>query len=102
MKSAPVTVVPGIRASLRTDAELVTCQVHDPDTRPPPEPSHPSSPVRRLHLRPSLRPPSEVTRLLQVEGERALPLQKSPGAGAHLLARSGGEHDGFDARDVGG
>jgi len=34
MKSAPVTVVPGIRASSRTDAELVTCQVHDSDTRP--------------------------------------------------------------------
>ena len=47
-------------------------------------------------------PPFEVTRLLQVEVERALPLQKSPGAGAHLLGRSGGEHDGFDARDVGG
>lgn len=32
---------------------------------------------------------------------RALPLQKSPGAGAHLPGRSGGGHDGFDARDVG-
>jgi len=33
MKSSPVTVVPGIRASLRTDAELVTCQVHGSVTR---------------------------------------------------------------------
>jgi hypothetical protein len=33
MKSAPVTVVLGIRASSRTDAELVTCQVHGSDTR---------------------------------------------------------------------
>lgn len=42
MKSAPVTVVPGIRASSRTDAELVTGQVHDSATHRPSEPSRPS------------------------------------------------------------
>lgn len=79
MKSAPVTVVPGSRASSRTDAELVTCQVHDSGTpaahrairATPPEPDLP------LPLRPHI----EVTRLLQVEGEPGITASEVTGCG---------------------
>lgn len=46
MKSAPVTVVLGIRASSGADAELVTCQVHGSDTCLPLTARHPSDPDR--------------------------------------------------------
>jgi hypothetical protein len=39
---------------------------------------------------------------LQVEVEPGITAAEVTGAGAHLPGRSGGEHDGFDARDVGG
>ncbi len=59
-------------------------------------------PPEVLHLRPQLRPPSEVTRVLQIEVKPGITAAEVTGQGAHLLTRSGGEHDGFNARDVGG
>ena len=101
MKSAPVTVVPGTRASPRTDAELVTCQVHDSATHPPltePSERHRRRPI--CHFRSDHPSRSHASCRSRVSG--ALPAQRSPGESAHLPVRSGGEHDGFDACDVGG
>ena len=101
MKSAPLTVVPGIRASSRTDAELVTCQVHDSDTLSARGATRAAPPDASVSgLRSDRHPRSHASCRSRLS--QALPRQKSPGAGAHLPGRSGGEHDGFDACDVGG
>src|SRR5699024_5592549 len=44
-------------------------------------------------------PPTERTRVLQIEVEGAFSPQMSPADGAHLLVRTGGSDDGFDAGD---
>lgn len=101
-----MTSDPG-RSSSRSDAGLATCQVHGLATprRPHrlrsspsldwPASSPPTTQPKRLS-----DPPPERTRLLQIEVEgRALSPQMSPAYGAHLLARTGGADDGFDARD---
>lgn len=61
----------------KADAQLVTCQVHHPDTRRPQLPRHerprptPETAAESLRLRLPLRPHAQTTRLLQVEGNRA-------------------------------
>ena len=47
-------------------------------------------------------PPPERTRVLQVEVEPLGGGVRERFYGAHLLVRTGGGDDGFDARDVGG
>lgn len=99
--------VSGICASSRTDAALVTCQVHDANTlllaRRPDELRPTVEPVAEaLRLWSPLGPASEATRVLQIVGRGVRRVWGLLGVGAHLPSESGGGCGGVGAGDVGG
>ena len=85
MKSAPATDVPGIRASSRTGAELVTCQVHDSDTRP--RTDHIDEPVGVVAEAQGGEEQAHGSAREDEHGDRA---------GPHDLRRAGSEEDASD------